>query len=239
VVAALLALSAMPGRADFVQRWDAIKKYKNPCSTIPSSSSSPESGGSPSRADTIDRWDANKKYEIRGGATSSSSSSESGGSPGRADTVDRWDSKKLKTSNRTSPTTDRGRLQDGINKRLASRASSAERWDLHKKHHPEEKGNLPQTEQTTTAAAHKDTARMQQAAIQPCSPCLPSFCGRTRCSLIDRDVVLRFGTNALYHYQCFGLTPIIVILLQNHELICTQQHLIDTFGLEIVAFDAN
>jgi amidophosphoribosyltransferase len=79
--------------------------------------------------------------------------------------VDRWDSKKLKTPNRTSPTTDRRRLQDCINKRPASRASSAERWDLHKKHRSEEKGNLPQAEQMTTAAAHKDMARMQQAAF--------------------------------------------------------------------------
>ncbi|KAM0907208.1 hypothetical protein ACQ4PT_016288 [Festuca glaucescens] len=170
VVAALLALSAMPGRADFVQRWDTTKKYNNPCSIIslsPCMSSSSESGGSSSRADSIDRWDANKKYEIPGSATStsSSSSSDSGGSHGRADSVDRWDSKKLKTPNRTSPTTDRGRLQDGINKRPASRASSAERWDLHKKHRPEEKGNLRQTEETTTAAAHKDMARMQQPAF--------------------------------------------------------------------------
>ncbi|KAM0931149.1 hypothetical protein ACQ4PT_000518 [Festuca glaucescens] len=168
VVALLLSLSAMPGRADFVQRWDAIKKYNNHCSTISSSS---ESGGSPSRTDSVDRWDANKKFQIPSSSTSSSSSSDSrSGSPGRADSVDRWDTMKFTTLSRTS--TDRGRLQDGNNKRPPSRASSAERWDLHKKHRPEEKGNLPQTEETTTenfatttAAAHKDMSRIQQAAF--------------------------------------------------------------------------
>jgi amidophosphoribosyltransferase len=152
VVAALLALSAMPGRADFVQRWDATKKYKNIMSPCISSSSS-ESGGSPSRADSVDRWDANKKYKVPGaasGASSSSSSDCSGGSPGRADSVERWDTKKLTTPSGTSPTTDRGRLQDGDNKRPPSRASSAERWDLHKKHRPDEKDDLPQAQETTT-----------------------------------------------------------------------------------------
>jgi amidophosphoribosyltransferase len=158
LVAVLLAVSSMPGRADFVQRWDAIKKYENPGSTISSSSS--ESGGSPSRANSVDRWDANKKYQIPSIAGSSSSSSDSGGSPGRADSAERW---KLKTPTRTS--TDRGCLQDGNNKRPPSRASSAERWDFHKKHRPEEKGNLLQAEQTTTAAAHKDMSRIQQAAF--------------------------------------------------------------------------
>jgi hypothetical protein len=161
LVAVLLAVSSMPGRADFVQRWDAIKKYKNPCSTISSSSS--ESGGSPSRANSVDRWDANKKYQIPDIAGSSSSSSDSGGSTGRADSAERWDINKLKTPTRTS--TDRGCLQDGNNKRPPSRASAAERWDFHKKHRPEEKGNLLQAEQTTTAAAHMDMSRIQQAAF--------------------------------------------------------------------------
>jgi hypothetical protein len=66
VVAALVALSSMPGRADFVQRWDAIKKYKNdPCSTISSSSTSSESGGSPSRADSVHRWDEQEIRDLR------------------------------------------------------------------------------------------------------------------------------------------------------------------------------
>ncbi|KAK1647116.1 hypothetical protein QYE76_064921 [Lolium multiflorum] len=150
VVAALLALSAMPGRADFVQRWDATKKYKSIMS--PCISSSYESGGSPSCADSVDRWDANKKYKVPGaasGASSSSLSDCSGGSPGRADSVERWDTKKLKTPNKTFPTTDRGRRQDG-NKRPPSRASSAERWDLHKKHRLEEKDDLPQAQETMT-----------------------------------------------------------------------------------------
>jgi amidophosphoribosyltransferase len=165
VVAALVALSTMPGRADFVQRWDAIKKY-NPCS---STSSSSESVGSPGRSDSVDRWDTNKNHKKPSPA--SSSSSDSGGSPGRADSVERWDIKKLKTPTRTS--THRGRLQDGNNKRPPSRASSAERWDLHKKHRPEEMEYLPQTEETTTesfattmtAASHKEMDMMQQFAF--------------------------------------------------------------------------
>jgi amidophosphoribosyltransferase len=154
VVAVLLALSAMPGRADFVQRWDATKKYKSMIMS-PCISSSSESGGSPSRADSVDRWDVNKKYKVpaatAGSATSSSSLSDGGGgSPGRADSVERWDTRKLTTPSRTSPTTDRGGRQDGDNKRPPSRACSAERWDLHKKPRPEEKDNLPQTQEATT-----------------------------------------------------------------------------------------
>jgi amidophosphoribosyltransferase len=166
VVAALVALSTMPGRADFVQRWDAIKKYKNPCS---STSSSSESGGSPSSADTVDRWDADRNHKKPSPA--SSSSSDSGGSPGRANSIERWDIKKLKTPSRTSP--DLRRLQDGSNKRPPSRASSAERWDFHKKHRPEEMEYLPQTVETatesfattTTAASHKEMDMMQQFAF--------------------------------------------------------------------------
>ncbi|KAK1647114.1 hypothetical protein QYE76_064919 [Lolium multiflorum] len=152
VVAALLALSAMPGRADFVQRWDATKKYKSMIMS-PCISSSSESSGSPSRADSIDRWDANKKYKVPAAAratSSSSSSDSSGGSPGRADSVERWDTKKLTTPSRTSTTTDRGRLPGGDNKRPPSRASSAERWDLHKKHRQEENDDLPQTQEATS-----------------------------------------------------------------------------------------
>jgi hypothetical protein len=160
VVAALVALSSMPGRADFVQRWDAIKKYKNPCSTISPSSS--ESGGSPSRADSVDRWDANKKCEISSSAMSSSSSSDSGGSPGRADSVGRWDAMKF-----TTPRSEQG----GNNKRPPSRPASAERWDLQKKPRPEEKDNVPQTEDLTTEEfamarpAHREVARVQQHAF--------------------------------------------------------------------------
>ncbi|KAM0907212.1 hypothetical protein ACQ4PT_016291 [Festuca glaucescens] len=159
VVAALLALSAMPGRADFVQRWDATKEYKS--ITSPCISSSSESSGSPSRADSVDRWDANKKYKVPGAASAtspSSSSDSSGGSPGRADSVERWDTnKKLTTPSRTSTTTDRGRLQDGDNKRPPSRTSSADPWDLHKKPRPEEKDNLPQSQESTTQGFAQET----------------------------------------------------------------------------------
>jgi hypothetical protein len=40
--------------------------------------------------------------------------------------------------------------QGGNNKRPPSHAASAERWDLHKKPRPEEKDNVPQTEDLTT-----------------------------------------------------------------------------------------
>ncbi|KAI4978890.1 hypothetical protein ZWY2020_015643 [Hordeum vulgare] len=135
-----MLVSAMPGRADFVQRWDWNKK---PCSSICSSSSSSEGTG---RADSVDRWDSNKKHRRPSTtmSSSSSSSSYSAGNPGRADSVERWDSKKLATS-----CTGRGG-HDGNKKRLPSpgRASSVERWDLHKKPRPE---NMPQTKTMATA----------------------------------------------------------------------------------------
>uniref|UniRef100_A0A8I7BAY8 Uncharacterized protein n=1 Tax=Hordeum vulgare subsp. vulgare TaxID=112509 RepID=A0A8I7BAY8_HORVV len=138
-----MLVSAMPGRADFVQRWDWNKK---PCSSICSSSSSSSSEGT-GRADSVDRWDSDKKYRKPGSTMSSSSSF-----PGRADSVERWDSKKVATS-----CTGRGR-HDGNKKRLPSpgRASSVERWDLHKKPRPEH--IMTQTKTTATATAPQNSA---------------------------------------------------------------------------------
>uniref|UniRef100_A0A3B6UCS5 Uncharacterized protein n=1 Tax=Triticum aestivum TaxID=4565 RepID=A0A3B6UCS5_WHEAT len=149
-----MLVSAMHGRADFVQRWDWNKTGKKPCSSICSSSSSSGSE-STGRADSVDRWDSDKKYRkprtTVSSSSSSSSSSYSAGSPGRADSVERWDSKKLASSCSASQPTCRGR-HDGNTKRLPSpgpgRASSAERWDLHKKPRPE---HMPQTNATATA----------------------------------------------------------------------------------------
>ncbi|KAF7077246.1 hypothetical protein CFC21_081820 [Triticum aestivum] len=151
-----MLVSAMSGRADFVQRWDWNKTGKKPCSSIRSSSSWSSSGSeSTGRADSVDRWDSDKKYRkpptTVSSSSSSSSSSYSAGSPGRADSVERWDSKKLASSCSASQPTCRGR-HDGNTKRLPSpgpgRASSAERWDLHKKPRPE---HMPQTNATATA----------------------------------------------------------------------------------------
>ncbi|VAH13433.1 unnamed protein product [Triticum turgidum subsp. durum] len=144
-----MLVSAMAGRADFVQRWDWNKKCKKPCGSIcSSSSSSSEGSGSTGRADSVDRWNSDKKYKKpRTAMSSSSSSSYSSGSPGRADSVERWDSKKkLATSCSASLPTDLGRHDDN-NKRLPSpsRASSVERWDLHKKPRPEQMEKLPRT----------------------------------------------------------------------------------------------
>ena len=51
-----MLVSAMHGRADFVQRWDWNKTGKKPCSSICSSSSSSSSGSeSTGRADSVDR----------------------------------------------------------------------------------------------------------------------------------------------------------------------------------------
>ena len=184
-----MLVSAMAGRADFVDRWDWNKKGKKPCSSIcSSSSSSSEGSGSTGHADSVERWDWNKKckrpcgsicssssaswsegtdsfdrwgvdkkYKKKPHTTLSSSSSLSyrGGNPGRADSVERWDSKKkLSTSCSASLPTDRGRHDDGNNKRLPSpsRASSAERWDLHKKPRPEQTEKLPRTMKTPALA---------------------------------------------------------------------------------------
>uniref|UniRef100_A0A452XW66 Uncharacterized protein n=2 Tax=Aegilops tauschii TaxID=37682 RepID=A0A452XW66_AEGTS len=79
----------------------------------------------------------------------------SAGSPGRAE--ERWDSKKLETSS-----TDRVH-HDGNNKRLPSpsRASSAERWDLHKKPRREQTEKLPQANAAATTLA----TTLQKAAF--------------------------------------------------------------------------
>ena len=73
-----MLVSAMHGRADFVQRWDWNKTGKKPCSSIcpSSSSSSSESSGNTGRADSVERWDSDKKcYKKPDTAMSSSSSS--------------------------------------------------------------------------------------------------------------------------------------------------------------------
>ncbi|XBJ13841.1 hypothetical protein VPH35_005959 [Triticum aestivum] len=169
-----MLVSAMPGRADFVKRWDWNKKRdNNPCSSICSSSSSSSVGsgsGSACRADSAGRWDSHKKYKAPRTTMSSSSpsSSQGAGSPGRADSVERWDSKKLETS----PPTDRHRGRHvGNSKRLPSpsRASSAERWDLHKKPRPEpeQMEKWPQTNAAATTPALATTTPHKAAFAGP------------------------------------------------------------------------
>ncbi|XBJ07399.1 hypothetical protein VPH35_012924 [Triticum aestivum] len=124
-----MLVSAMAGRADFVQRWDWNKKCKKPCGSISSSSSS-EASGSTGRADSVERWDWNKKCKKPCGSicsSSSSSSSSGSGSTGRADSVDRWDSdKKYNQKPGTA-------MSSSSSSYSAGRADSAERWDSKKK----------------------------------------------------------------------------------------------------------
>ncbi|CAM0874760.1 unnamed protein product [Alopecurus aequalis] len=88
-----------PGRADAVDRWDALKKPRSPASSCGSSS--------PGRASSCERWDMNKKITRSSSSTSSSPSSSQGSNstlcekwdsskrpPSRASSADRWDTHK-------------------------------------------------------------------------------------------------------------------------------------------------
>uniref|UniRef100_A0A8I7B0C5 Uncharacterized protein n=1 Tax=Hordeum vulgare subsp. vulgare TaxID=112509 RepID=A0A8I7B0C5_HORVV len=176
-----MLVSAMPGRADFVNRWDWNKKRENnPCSSSSSGS------GSACRADSVERWDSHKKYKAPRTCTTMSSSSSfsngAAGSPGRADSVERWDNKKKLE---TSPPTDGGRhVGNNNNKRLPSpsRVSSAERWDLHKKPRPEPEQMEKQPQTTTNVAATMTTPHKAAfagpsfyAAPEPSMLPMPSF----------------------------------------------------------------
>ncbi|KQJ92243.1 hypothetical protein BRADI_4g42445v3 [Brachypodium distachyon] len=87
-----------PGRADAVERWDALKNR-------PGSPASSCGSTSPGRADSCERWDMNKikKNPISSSSSNSKSSSSSSMSisgerykrpPSRASSADRWDAHK-------------------------------------------------------------------------------------------------------------------------------------------------
>uniref|UniRef100_A0A0E0MCL5 Uncharacterized protein n=1 Tax=Oryza punctata TaxID=4537 RepID=A0A0E0MCL5_ORYPU len=130
------------GRADAVDRWDAHKK--------PAGSSPP-----PSRPSSVSasRAAASERKEPGSPASScSSSSSSSGGKPGRAYSCERWDTNKIKNQSSSCHTPASSNARWDINKiknttppsiserrsdsskRPVSRGSSAERWDINKKH---------------------------------------------------------------------------------------------------------
>ncbi|KAM3406643.1 hypothetical protein ACQJBY_000609 [Aegilops geniculata] len=125
-----MLVSAMAGRADFVDRWDWNKKGKKPCSSIcSSSSSSSEGSGSTGHADSVERWDWNKKCKKACGSicsSSSSSSSEGSESTGRADFVDGWDLDKKYNKPRST-------MSFSYSAGSTGRADSVERWDSKKK----------------------------------------------------------------------------------------------------------
>uniref|UniRef100_A0A3B6N201 Uncharacterized protein n=1 Tax=Triticum aestivum TaxID=4565 RepID=A0A3B6N201_WHEAT len=126
-----------PGRADSVERWDAHKKDKKPKTPASSCCSS----SSPRRASSCERWNINK--QISGSSCTSSSSSSSRRSS--TSPCGRWDS----------------------NKQLPpSRATSADRWDMHKKPCPAQTAAMSRSRtgdkedqgEDTTAMVRKPTA---------------------------------------------------------------------------------
>ncbi|KAI5021095.1 hypothetical protein ZWY2020_054505 [Hordeum vulgare] len=178
-----MLVSAMPGRADFVNRWDWNKKLENnPCGSISSSSSSSSSSdsdsGSACRADSVDRWDSHKKYKAP--RTSNTMPSSSSSWSNSAASVERWDSKKKLE---TSPPTDRGRhVGNNNNKRHRPSPSRASRWDLHKKPRPEPEQMEKQPQTTTNVAATMTTPHKAAfagpsfyAAPEPSMLPMPSF----------------------------------------------------------------
>ncbi|CAL4896837.1 unnamed protein product [Urochloa decumbens] len=106
-----------PSHADAVERWDAHKVVKPASPASSPGSGKSTAAGSPGRASSCsrDRWDSNKKTST---ASSSSSASQSQASSG-----DKWGSNKRRPVN-------------------VSRASSAERWDAHKKPRPPQAGGI-------------------------------------------------------------------------------------------------
>ncbi|KAL6641865.1 hypothetical protein ACP70R_020046 [Stipagrostis hirtigluma subsp. patula] len=131
-----------PSRADSDERWDARKITTKP-------------PAKPGRADSDERWDAYKIKPVTTASPAAAASSGSGlrspdgkissSSSGRAPSCERWNSNK-KSSTSSSPASSSSSLitreststprWNSSDKRPLSRASSAGRWDAHKKPRP-------------------------------------------------------------------------------------------------------
>ncbi|PNT65283.1 LOW QUALITY PROTEIN: hypothetical protein BRADI_4g39742v3 [Brachypodium distachyon] len=98
-----------------------------PCIIILPAASNPKFP-KPGRADAVERWDAHKNRP-RSPASSCGSTS-----PGRADSCLRWDMNEIKKNPRRSKSSSSSMSISGERyKRPLSCASSADRWDAHKK----------------------------------------------------------------------------------------------------------
>ncbi|KAL6905609.1 hypothetical protein ACP4OV_003210 [Aristida adscensionis] len=118
-VAVLPVSPAKTSRADADERWDAHKTKPaataSPAALGQRSSTADGKNGGPGRASSCERWDSNKKSAASSSFSSSSSGIGSASTRASA-TSTKWESNKCPV--------------------VVSRASSAARWDAHKKPRP-------------------------------------------------------------------------------------------------------
>uniref|UniRef100_A0A0D9WGV6 Uncharacterized protein n=1 Tax=Leersia perrieri TaxID=77586 RepID=A0A0D9WGV6_9ORYZ len=146
----LVAAAALPALLPTPPRSKMVPLLPTPCLIIlPTSFASPSSAPKPGRADSVERWDAHKTRA--GGETTplpltKRPAAGRGRSMSRADACDRWDSSKTSSTSPSRSSTSssslslssepfrRGSSSSRSPARWsASRASSTERWDIHKK----------------------------------------------------------------------------------------------------------
>ncbi|PWZ26331.1 hypothetical protein Zm00014a_027569 [Zea mays] len=130
-----------PGRADSDERWDARKTMTGLASSTDQSSAS-----SSPRSTSADR--------VRGSAQRRGSSCKNAtapSKPGRADSAVRWGAHK-KVAN---PASSSSSSSSSGTSSLAS--SSAERWDVHKKHRPPQATELLDDDKSSTGSNDIDT----------------------------------------------------------------------------------
>ncbi|CAL4904160.1 unnamed protein product [Urochloa decumbens] len=114
-----------------------------PCAAIILPNNSPPR---PSCADAAERWDSNKKTTATSSSSSTTTSSSSSSSPIWASSGDKWGSSKHR------PVT-------------VSRASSAERWDAHKKPRPPQAGGVDDDGQSSTGSNDMELDDMPRRAF--------------------------------------------------------------------------
>ncbi|KAF0928251.1 hypothetical protein E2562_038988 [Oryza meyeriana var. granulata] len=137
--------AALPALLPTPPRSKMVPLLPTPCLVIlPISFASP-CQPKPGRADSVERWDARKSGAAAAGgpAPATDKSSHRSRSLCRADACERWDSNKTTSPSRSSTSSlssspSRSRSGSSISSRSparssSSRASSAKRWDIHKK----------------------------------------------------------------------------------------------------------
>uniref|UniRef100_A0A0D9WGX9 Uncharacterized protein n=1 Tax=Leersia perrieri TaxID=77586 RepID=A0A0D9WGX9_9ORYZ len=178
--------AALPALLPTPPRSKMVPLLPTPCLIIlPTSFASPSSAPKPGRADSVERWDAHKTRA--GGETTPPPLTKRlaagrGRSMSRADACDRWDSNKTSPSrsSASSSSSPSGSPARSCSTSTSSRASSAERWDIHKKPRLQasaldgKKGSNAAVNMSRTTA-HAEFAGPSFVSPEPCMLPLPKF----------------------------------------------------------------
>jgi hypothetical protein len=177
-----VAHAALPALLPTPPKWKMLPLLPTPCLAA----ILPKPLAKPSRADSDERWDAHKTKSATSASTSPRSTSADSvrscagrGStrksatspppkPGRADFAERWDAHKKAASLASSSSSSGTSSLLSSSKWTISRASSsAEGWDVHKKHRPPQAEPLDDGESSSSGSNDIDTDTEEEILWKP------------------------------------------------------------------------